>query len=64
MAASVPKKKKHFYILLNGKCVGESWAVSDRKAVTNWWWKNVKYESALSPRDYSPSDFEAVEERR
>ena len=55
------KPKRHYFILLNGKEVGESWAVSPEKAINNWWWKNIKGENEMSPRDYDPSDFDAVE---
>lgn len=56
-----PKPKHHFAILLDGEFVGESWAVSPAKAINNWWWKNVKYQDEMTPRDYDPSDFDAVE---
>lgn len=59
-----PKSKKHYYILLNGDHVGESWAVSADKAITNWWWKNIKCENEFSPRDYDPKDFDAIEAPR
>lgn len=55
------KTKKHFYILLHGEHVGETWAVSAAKARVNWWWKNVKYGDTYSPRDYDPEDFDVVE---
>lgn len=55
------KPKHHYFILLGGEKVGESWAVSSQKAITNWWWKHIKDESAMTPRDYDPSDFDAVE---
>lgn len=54
------KPKQHYYILLDGMKVGESWAVSPEKAITNWWWKNVKDGNEMTPRDYDPSDFDAV----
>lgn len=57
----MPKSKKHFYIMLRGRYIGESWAVSPEKAINNWWWKNIKGENEYSPREYSPSDFDAVE---
>lgn len=57
----VKKPKKHYYILLNGEKVGESWAVSSTKAINNYWWNNVKYGNEYSPRDYDPADFDAVE---
>jgi hypothetical protein len=57
----MPKSKKKYYIMLDGRYVGESWAVSPRKAISNWWWKNVKEEDEFSPRDYDPEDFDAVE---
>ena len=55
------KPKKHFYIILNGRQVGESWAVSAEKARANYWWKNVKYGDEFSPRDYEPDDFDVIE---
>ena len=57
----IKKPKKHYYILLDGEKVGESWAVSSAKAINNFWWNNVKYGNAFSPRDYDPADFDAVE---
>lgn len=57
----MPMTKKLYYILLNGEYVGETKAVSPQKAVANFWWKYVKNESELSPRDYDPDDFDAVE---
>lgn len=55
------KPKKHFYILLDGEKIGESWAVSAKKAINNFWWKQVKNEDEYSQRDYDPEDFDAVE---
>ena len=55
------KPKKHFYILLNGEKVGESWAVSDKKARVNFWWKFVKERDAFTIREYDPEDFDVVE---
>ena len=54
--------KRHFYIILNGEYVGETWAVSAAKARNNFWWKNVKQENEYSPRDYNPDDFDVVED--
>lgn len=58
------RPKKRYYIMLDGKHVGESWAVSPEKARANFWWKNVKGESEYSPRDYNPDDFDVVEANR
>jgi hypothetical protein len=55
------KRKKHYFILLNGRMVGETWAVSPEKARNNYWWKNIKGECEYSPRDYDPSDFDVAE---
>ena len=57
----IKKPKKHYYILLDGEKVGESWAVSSAKAINNFWWNNVKDGNVYSPRDYDPADFDAVE---
>lgn len=54
------QSKKHFYILLDGEYVGQTWAVSAAKAVTNYWWKAVKEGDPLTERYLDPSDFEAV----
>lgn len=56
-----PTKKKHFYIIYDGERVGESWAVSANKAITNWWWKNIKSGDEFTTRTYAPSDFDAIE---
>lgn len=55
------KPKKHFYILLNGDMVGETWAVSAEKARVNCWWNNIKNGCEYSPRDYDPEDFDVAE---
>lgn len=55
------KPKRHFYIILNGSYVGDSWAVSAAKAINNYWWKNVKQDNEYSTRVLNPSDFDAVE---
>lgn len=57
----LPKSKRKYYIILNGQHVGESWAVSPKKAINNWWWKNVKGEDEFSFRERDPEDFDAVE---
>lgn len=53
-------RKRHYYILLNGEYVGQAWAVSEAKAVTNYWWKFVKECDPFTVREYDPSDFEAI----
>ena len=54
------QSKRHFYILLDGEYVGQTWAVSEAKARNNYWWKSVKEEDPYRVREYDPSDFEAV----
>lgn len=54
-------KKRHFYILLNGSYLGETWAVSEAKAINNVWWKKIKEEDYYHIRDCEPDDLEAVE---
>lgn len=56
------RPKRHYYILLNGAYVGESWAVSAAKAINNYWWKNVKECNEYNTRLLNPADFDAVEE--
>lgn len=56
------RPKRHYYILLNGAYVGESWAVSAAKAINNYWWKNVKQYNEYNTRLLNPADFDAVEE--
>lgn len=51
---------KPYYILFNGEWVGETWAVSEAKAVNNYWWKNVKGCDRFADRKCEPSDFEAI----
>ena len=60
-AMKTNKPKKHFYILLNGNKVGDSWAVSSEKARANFWWRNVKNGDEYSPREYDPEDFDVIE---
>ena len=54
------QKKNFYYILLDGEYAGQTWAVSEAKAVTNYWWKFVKEEDPFTVRNYDPSDFEAI----
>lgn len=54
------KPKYHYYILLDGKHVGDSWAVSEAKAINNFWWRYVKESDEFHARDYDPADFDAV----
>lgn len=54
------QSKKHFYILLDGEYVGQTWAVSEAKAKVNWWWDNVKYNDQFSYRAIDPSELEAI----
>lgn len=54
------QSKRHFYILLDGEYVGQTWAVSEAKARNNYWWKLVKEEDPYRVREYDPNDFEAV----
>ena len=53
--------KKHYYIMLGGEYMGETWAVSPEKARTNFWWKYVKEGDEYTHRDYDPEDFDVVE---
>lgn len=53
--------KKHYYILLNGYKVGETWAVSEAKAINNYWWKYVKGGDEYGERSREPEDFDAVQ---
>ncbi len=54
------QSKKRYYILYNGEWVGQTWAVSEAKAVNNYWWKFVKEQDPFKERFLDPSDFEAV----
>ena len=54
------KPKKHYYILLDGEYMGQTWAVSEEKARNNFWWKAVKEGDVYTERYMNPSDFEAV----
>ena len=54
------KPKLHFYIIHNGRKVGETWAVSADKATTNYWWKTCKYCDPYKHTEYKPTDFRAV----
>ena len=53
--------KKRYFILLDNEYVGQTWAVSEKKAVNNYWWKNVKNRDQFSERYLNPSDFEAIQ---
>jgi hypothetical protein len=52
--------KRHYYILLDGEYAGQTWAVSEAEAVTNYWWKFVKGRDPFAERYLDPSDFEAI----
>lgn len=58
------KPKKHFYIIRHGHCIGETYAVSQEKAVTNWWWNNIKHHDEMTPTDVRPEDLDAVEDNK
>lgn len=55
------KPKKPYWIMLHGKPVGKTWAVSPEKARTNFWWKYVKEENEYSFRECDPEDFDVIE---
>lgn len=55
------KTKKHYYIILNGDYIGDSWAVSPEKARANFWWNYVKECDEFTPRELDPEDFDVVE---
>lgn len=55
------EKKKRFAILLDGEKVGESWAVSSDKAITNHWWKYDKLCNPYTRTNMSKHDYDAVE---
>lgn len=52
--------KRHYYILHNDEYVGQTWAVSEAKARTNWWWDNVKFNDEFNPRTMDPDELEAI----
>lgn len=56
------KSKKHYYIIHHGECVGETYAVSPEKAVTNWWWMNIKAQDEMSSVSIRPNELDAVED--
>lgn len=60
MTTSRIRPKLHFHIINNGRKVGETWAVSADKAITNYWWKNYKLGNPYTYTEYKPSDFRAV----
>ena len=53
--------KKHYAVIRNGNYVGETWAVSAKKAISNIWWKQEKLENRYSSAEYSVDDYDAVE---
>lgn len=55
------ESKKKFYIIRNGIKVGESWAVSANKAISNYWWKYDKHCDPYFYTERSVSDYDAVE---
>lgn len=54
------KRKRHYYILFRGEYAGQTWAVSEREAETNYWWNVVKGADLFAERWLDPSDFEAI----
>ncbi len=61
MQRTTKKPKRHFYIIRDGKHVGDTWAVSPEKARVNFWWKYVKYGNPYTISEQSPEDFDVVE---
>lgn len=55
------RSKRHYAIYHNGYKVGESWAVSAQKAVTNYWWCAVKYGNKYHYGHIELEELEAVE---
>lgn len=53
-------KKELYYIILNGKPVGKTYAVSPEKACNNYWWVNCKNRNPYAYTEKKPSDFDAV----
>lgn len=53
--------KRRFSIYHNGKKVGESWAVSEEKAINNYWWRECKRYDQYAYTDYRPCDFVAMD---
>lgn len=51
--------KKRYYILLGDDWVGQTIAISEREAVNNYWWNNVKQGDVFAERKLNPSDFDA-----
>ena len=52
--------KRKYNIYRNGRKVGESWAVSEEKAINNYWWRECKKYDQFTYTDYRRCDFEAV----
>ena len=53
------ERKLAFDIFQGTRKVGEAYAVSASKAVTNYWWKYCKGGNKFAYTDYKPSDFTA-----
>jgi hypothetical protein len=53
------QKKACYYIIYHDEYVGQTRAVSEAQARTNWWWDNVKYNDKFSERSIDPSELEA-----
>jgi len=56
----MPKPKYHYYGMINGNFIGETWAVPDAKARANLWWIFVKGCDEFAARDYDPEDIDLV----
>ncbi|MBQ1508465.1 MAG: hypothetical protein IIZ47_03510 [Erysipelotrichaceae bacterium] len=54
------QKKTLFYILLDGRYKGKTYAVSEAAACRNYWWNHIKNRDQYKVVDYYPEDFEAV----
>lgn len=55
------KSKKRYAIYHNGDLVGETWAVSPRQAVSNYFWRAVKYGNKYHYGRIELEELEAVE---
>ena len=53
------ERKLAFEIYHKGRKVGETYAISASKAITNYWWKYCKGGDRYAYTDYKPSDFTA-----
>lgn len=54
------KPKAKYAVMLHGRLLGETWAVSEKKAICNVWWSVLKEKDQFTISDYSIDDLDVI----